>query len=468
MNPESALFRLLILLLLVVPAQAFAQRILTYDFSNDLKSVEGAGPALRPLGEKGRLVEEALPELGTTRRTVYQFDANSGLQFSNRETNGFLSKSFTVEMYFKMTAMESWKRVLDFKNRKSDFGGYIHHGKLNFFNLATGEKAAVKADEYVHYVYSRDAETGLIRMYVDGESKVEFKDTDKEGVLDEDEVLNFFQDDLVVNNEASAGSVALIRLYDQVMTPVLVRRSFRELARKLPARAPAPVREAEPAPPPPTPVAPRPTVQADPERLVITGKVYDSRNLGALPEAEVSVRSVGSDSLVAQTRSINGEYRFAVKPLETYRITASTPGFQPRTVVVQPGRQGEVVRTLHSMAPEVFDKPIATLPFVQSKDSLITDAQVRLDSVARFLQDRPDLVIRLEGHTDNIGEFDKNIQLSWQRVTIVKEYLIGRGVAPGRIEGKGFGPSRPASHNNSEPGRQQNRRVEVWASPQKR
>ncbi|WP_247236216.1 OmpA family protein [Telluribacter sp. SYSU D00476] len=470
MNREKALFRLLLIVsFLSTFIPSFAQRSWTYDFSNGLKSVEGTAPPLRPLGEKGKFVEEKLPELGSsTRRTVYKFEANNGLQFDNKAAQGFLSRSFTVEIYFKLAQLDSWKRVLDFKNRKSDFGCYIHHGKLNFFNLATGEKAAVRPNDYVHYVYSRNVETGMIRMYVNGESKVEFKDVDKEGILDADQVLNFFYDDLIVNHEASAGSVALIRLYDEVMSPVLVRKSFKELAQKLPNRSATPTATAKPAAPAIT--APIEDEVDDPaDGLVsVTGKIYDTRNLDFLGDVDVIVRRANSDSIVAQTKAVNGQYRFRLKPLETYRITAALPGYQPKSVLVQPKAQGEVVRSLINLAPETFDKPIATVPFVQSKDSLITEARVRLDSVASFLQTRPDLKVNLEGHTDNVGDFEKNLLLSWQRVLIIKNYLIEKGIDPNRIDGKGYGPTRPAAHNNSEPARQVNRRVEVWAIPIKR
>ncbi|GAB3173873.1 OmpA family protein [Telluribacter humicola] len=470
MNREKALFRtLLVVPFLFTFFSSLAQRSWTYDFSNGFESVEGSAPPLRPLGEKGKFIEEKLPELGsTTQRTVYKFEANNGLQFDNKAANGFLNRSFTVEIYFKLTELDSWKRVLDFKNRKTDFGSYIHHGKLNFFNLATGKKAAVRPNDYVHYVYSRNAETGMIRMYVDGESKVEFKDVDKEGILDADQVLNFFYDDLVVNHEASAGSVALIRLYDEVMTPVLVRKSFKELAQKLPSRSATPTATPRPAAPAIAAPAEEEMEDAADGLVSVTGKVYDVRNLGFLGDVDVIVRRTNSDSIVARTKAVNGQYRFRLKPLETYRITASLPGYQPKSVVVQPKAQGEVVRSLINMAPETFDKPIATVPFVQSKDSLISEAKVRLDSVANFLQTRPDLMINLEGHTDNIGDFDKNLLLSWQRVLIVKNYLIEKGIDPNRIDGKGYGPTRPAAHNNSEPARQVNRRVEVWATPIKR
>lgn len=456
--------------LLVFPwVEGLGQRVFVYDFSNGLVSTSDSAPTLKPLGQEGTYVQEVLPELGTSKRTVYQFEANSGLQFDNSQAYGFLNGSFTIEIYFRLKELESWKRVLDFKNRKSDNGCYIYEGRLNFFNFATGEKAPVKPNEYVHYVFSRDLESHMIKMYVDGESKVEFLDPGDEAVLDQDQVLNFFQDDLIAKNEASPGAVALIRMYDRVMTPVFVQESFRQLARTIdapPARVPPPA-------PTPAPISANlePIIvvaKATAPTVEVTGKVFNGRTLNIPVDVDVRVNRINSDSVVARMKAVEGTYRFELPPSETYQITAHSPGLQPKSITVTPGANQGEVKTLMNMSEETYDKPIATLPFSQS-DSLLTDAaRNALDTLTGFLDSRPDLRIKLYGHTDNVGDFDKNLALSRQRAAIARAYLIQKGVAGSRIEERGYGPSRPLASNNSESTRQQNRRVEVWAEPIKR
>ena len=147
---------------------------------------------MKALGQPGQYIKEKIPGSDDLSRTIYQFEKNSGLQFNNAEAKGFLNKSFTVEIYFKMDELDSWKRVLDFKNRKSDYGSYIYDGKLNFYDYAISEKAPVRANQYVHYVYSRDFETKMIKMYINGLSKVEFKDPGTEGMLDSRSGAQFF------------------------------------------------------------------------------------------------------------------------------------------------------------------------------------------------------------------------------------------------------------------------------------
>ena len=203
-----------------------AQRMGVYRFDTTLEEESGKLPAFKPLGQPGTYQEEKLPELKNAKRTVYAFEKNCGLQFDNRAANGFLGGSYTIEIYFRFLALDSWKRVIDFKNRKSDNGCYVYEGKLNFYNFAMGTKAPVNPNEYTHYVVSRDAKTQQLKMYVDGESKVQFTDKFDQGVIDDDGVLNFFFDDLIVKEEASEGAVAMIKIYDYVVDPATIKRGF--------------------------------------------------------------------------------------------------------------------------------------------------------------------------------------------------------------------------------------------------
>jgi len=446
----------------------FSQNQWTYDFNNGLLPIEKGGPSLHKLGQAGQFIKEKVPGSGENGvpeiiRTVYQFEKNSGLQFDNKEANGFLNKSFTVEIYFKLTELDSWKRVLDFKNRKSDYGSYIYDGKLNFYDFAIGEKAPVRANQYIHYVYSRDFETKAIKMYVNGLSKVEFKDPGTEGILDNDQVLNLFQDDLVANHEASAGSVALIRVYDRVMTPVFIRRSFQTISRA-PKES---VAELEPVKEEPKTVEQKtPTIST---RLVqVTGKVFEGKNLKSVENAEVSVRKSADDSLVAKTNVKNGAYTFLLTPHESYKISVNAPGYQTKSIPVRTAARATEVKSLISLEPEKFDSPLVTLLFNQSNETLESHAKSQLDYIISYFKTRTDLKIMLKGHTDNIGDFDKNLVLSTQRVSVVKQFLLESGITADRIEGVGYGSTRPAQKNLSEELRKLNRRVEVWAEPIKR
>lgn len=63
---------------------------------------------------------------------------------------------------------------------------------------------------------------------------------------------------------------------------------------------------------------------------------------------------------------------------------------------------------------------------------------------ATFLQNNPTLTVRVSGHTDTVGTSASNQTLSESRANAVRTFLIGQGVAPGRITAVGFGETRPA------------------------
>lgn len=95
-----------------------------------------------------------------------------------------------------------------------------------------------------------------------------------------------------------------------------------------------------------------------------------------------------------------------------------------------------------------------------NKATLRSESFEELDNVVKFLSDNPSVEIELAGHTDNIGDDNYNLKLSQERAESVKNYLTGKGIAGSRLIAKGYGESRPIATNQTEQGRDQNRRVE--------
>ena len=102
-----------------------------------------------------------------------------------------------------------------------------------------------------------------------------------------------------------------------------------------------------------------------------------------------------------------------------------------------------------------FASGIATLPGGELPE---------LDRTAQLLVARPELIARIEGHTDNVGSRDLNQSLAMQRAEAVMMALVERGVDASRITAVGVGPGRPIASNNTPGGRSQNRRVEIYVS----
>ncbi|MCO6465575.1 MAG: OmpA family protein [Bradyrhizobiaceae bacterium] len=84
-----------------------------------------------------------------------------------------------------------------------------------------------------------------------------------------------------------------------------------------------------------------------------------------------------------------------------------------------------------------------------------------LDVLADFMEKRPSMRIRVEGHTDNVGSNMLNQNLSERRAESVKAYLVQKGIDPRRIQTVGYGPSKPIASNSTEFGKSLNRRTEI-------
>lgn len=84
-----------------------------------------------------------------------------------------------------------------------------------------------------------------------------------------------------------------------------------------------------------------------------------------------------------------------------------------------------------------------------------------LGRLVSFLKEYPARNAAIEGHTDNVGSADYNQGLSQRRAESVRNYLVQQGIASKRLSSIGFGQSQPLASNDSEAGRQSNRRVEI-------
>ena len=88
-----------------------------------------------------------------------------------------------------------------------------------------------------------------------------------------------------------------------------------------------------------------------------------------------------------------------------------------------------------------------------------------IDRIAKVLQDYPNTVIMIEGHTDSRGSDALNMELSRRRAEAVKSLFVQRGIDPRRLEVVAYGASRPIASNDTDSGRQMNRRVEIKIAP---
>ncbi len=99
--------------------------------------------------------------------------------------------------------------------------------------------------------------------------------------------------------------------------------------------------------------------------------------------------------------------------------------------------------------------------FEFNQADLINGAARNLDPLVKALTKDPTQSVIVEGHTDNIGSKEYNLSLSERRADAVKAYLLSQGIAETRVSTEGLGFEFPVASNETNAGRQQNRRVEI-------
>ncbi|MCH8941591.1 MAG: OmpA family protein [Bacteroidetes bacterium] len=117
----------------------------------------------------------------------------------------------------------------------------------------------------------------------------------------------------------------------------------------------------------------------------------------------------------------------------------------------------QMKRTLDSLGTiSIYD-----INFDTAKDKLKYGAEKVLVEIVKLMKNYPELIIEIQGHTDNVGLANYNLDLSNKRADTVKDYLLLFGVEKKRMIAKGYGLSKPIVSNDTEEGRAKNRRVEL-------
>ncbi len=111
---------------------------------------------------------------------------------------------------------------------------------------------------------------------------------------------------------------------------------------------------------------------------------------------------------------------------------------------------------------KIINQPIVlkNIFFETNSAQLLPNSITELRRLLALLQDQPQLCIQINGHTDNIGSSEENLQLSEARAKAVYNFLLSEKINPKRLQYKGFGESKPINSNETEAGRRSNRRTE--------
>ncbi|GAB2601976.1 OmpA family protein [Spirosoma areae] len=216
-----------------------------------------------------------------------------------------------------------------------------------------------------------------------------------------------------------------------------------------------------------TPKPAKPQETPAPTAITINGVTRDAKTkqpIGATVTYRLlSGAEASSDEPADSVRSVSpaGTYRISIDRRGVYAVTASAKGYFSQSDTLVTNRVN-VARDFDLVPIEAGAKiTLNNIYFSVSKYDLKPESFPELDRLVTMMRSNPTMQIRLEGHTDTVGEFDANVELSRNRVNEVKRYLVDKGISSGRIETVGYGPSRPINTNKTLKERPENRRVEM-------
>jgi outer membrane protein OmpA-like peptidoglycan-associated protein len=113
----------------------------------------------------------------------------------------------------------------------------------------------------------------------------------------------------------------------------------------------------------------------------------------------------------------------------------------------------EIIRQVEKAAKAIF--------FETAKATIKKASYKQLDAVVRVLKADPSLYADIEGHTDNVGNDEYNMDLSQKRAEAVRDYFVSKGISADRLTAQGFGETQPIATNETATGRASNRRTVI-------
>ena len=175
----------------------------------------------------------------------------------------------------------------------------------------------------------------------------------------------------------------------------------------------------------------------------IEGIVFD---VDEVPIEGATVRIVGRDGLNAKVLTMkNGEYEVELERDIRYVMMASARGFLNQNFELKTGAEEKNETYIVDFYLSPITKPVVieNIFYDFDKATLRPESKAALDEMIKMLNDNPNVTIELGAHTDRKGTDKYNEGLAQRRAQSVVDYLIEGGIAPDRLEAKGYGESVP-------------------------
>jgi len=199
--------------------------------------------------------------------------------------------------------------------------------------------------------------------------------------------------------------------------------------------------------------------------FLVSGRVLDSKTKKPVA-ASVEYEDLTTNRPAGSARSApkDGAYKVSLPAGTLYGFRAEAEGYYP----ISDQLDARDLKEYKELNRDLFLVPLkkdqtVTLTnvfFDFSSTDVRKESYPELNRLVEFLEKNSTVSIEIYGHTDNVGTDSDNLKLSQERVNAVKSYLVSKSISEKRMKAIGFGESKPLSSNNTEEGRQKNRRVE--------
>lgn len=184
---------------------------------------------------------------------------------------------------------------------------------------------------------------------------------------------------------------------------------------------------------------------------------------GNLINASIEVVNNNTNKSIYKNKS-NGKERLQLKSGENYGISIAADGFlfqSENLIIPDDAEYNKVKRVVLKKLTKGNNIVLNNVFFDVAKSTLRPSSIRELDRLFDILTANPSMKIELSGHTDSHGNKNSNLKLSFARAESVVDYLISKGINNKKLLPKGYGFSIPVATNDTEEGRQLNRRTEL-------
>ncbi|RED96603.1 OmpA family protein [Marinoscillum furvescens] len=198
---------------------------------------------------------------------------------------------------------------------------------------------------------------------------------------------------------------------------------------------------------------------------LVYGKVLNAKTNEALA-AEIRYADLETDRELGRATSLaaDGSYQIVLSSGKSYAFLASKDNYvtvSENLSIAEADTYQEVERNLYLAPIEVGQTVLINNIFFDfGKATLREASHADLNRLVALLEKYPQMQIEISGHTDNVGSEASNQLLSQNRAAAVVSYLASRKVAAQRLKAVGYGEANPVAENETDEGRQRNRRVE--------